>query len=97
MKGHVKWFSNTMKFGFVITDDGHEVFVHFSDIQCEGYKTLKKGGLVEFELAQTPKGLRAVNVKRLDSQGEKKKDKNVNASGQPPSKAPDEQPPKEEL
>jgi CspA family cold shock protein len=65
-KGTVKWFNNTMKFGFLLTTEGREVFVHFSDIQCEGYKTLKKGEPVEFEIQETPKGARATHVKRLD-------------------------------
>jgi len=65
-KGIVKWFNNKMKFGFILTVKCREVFVHFSDIQCEGYKTLKKGEPVEFEIQETPKGPRAINVKRLD-------------------------------
>jgi len=65
-KGLVKWFNNKMKFGFLLTAEGREVFVHFSDIQCEGYKTLKKGESVEFGIQETSKGARAINVKRLD-------------------------------
>ena len=65
-KGLVKWFNNKMKFGFLLTAEGREVFVHFTDIQCEGYKTLKKGEPVEFEIQETSKGDRAINVKRLD-------------------------------
>ena len=65
-KGTVKWFNNTMKFGFLLTPEGREIFVHFSDIQCDGYKTLKKGEPVEFEIQDTPKGVRAIHVKRLD-------------------------------
>lgn len=65
-KGIVKWFNNQMKFGFLLTPEGREIFVHFSVILGEGYKTLKKGEPVEFEIEETLRGPRAVHVKRLD-------------------------------
>jgi len=64
MKGKVKWFSNSKGYGFVITDDGAEVFVHHSAILGEGYKTLKENEAVEFEIVETDKGKQASNVKR---------------------------------
>ena len=60
--GKVKWFNNQKKYGFILID-GKDVFVHFSAILKEGYKTLKKGQEVECEVIQTPQGERAVNVK----------------------------------
>jgi CspA family cold shock protein len=61
--GKVKWFNNAKGFGF-IQEDGCEddIFTHFSTIQMEGYKTLKAGQQVEFELEEGPKGLHAANV-----------------------------------
>lgn len=70
-KGVVKWFNNTKKYGFINTEDGKEIFVHFSEIQVEGYKTLKRGDVVEFELASGPKGERAVNVHKVASKPKK--------------------------
>lgn len=63
--GVVKWFNNTNKYGFIVTDDGREVFVHFSEIQEEGFKTLKKGQRVEFDLEESDKGPKAVKVKKI--------------------------------
>ena len=64
IKGHVKWFSNPKGYGFILMDDGSEVFVHHSLIQGNGYKTLKEGEEVEFELIETEKGKQAHNVIR---------------------------------
>ncbi|MFT5164766.1 MAG: CspA family cold shock protein [Alteromonadaceae bacterium] len=67
--GKVKWFNNAKGFGF-IQEDGCEddIFTHFSTIQMEGYKTLKAGQKVEFELEAGPKGLHAANVTLGDVQ-----------------------------
>ena len=60
--GTVKWFNETKGFGFITSDEGGDVFVHFSDIQDEGFKTLAEGQKVNFELAESEKGPRAANV-----------------------------------
>ncbi len=60
--GKVKWFNNSKGYGFIQQDDGTDIFVHFSAIQGEGYKTLEEGQPVEFEVTQGPKGLQAANV-----------------------------------
>ena len=62
-KGKVKWFSNQKGYGFITPENGNDVFVHFSAIQGEGYKTLKEGDPVEFEITAGPKGEQATNVK----------------------------------
>jgi len=61
-KGRVKWFSDQKGFGFIQQDGGPDVFCHFSSIQQEGFKTLKEGQEVEFEVVQSDKGPRAQNV-----------------------------------
>ncbi len=60
--GKVKWFNDQKGYGFIVSDEGEEVFVHFSAIQGEGFKTLKEGQEVEFEKSQGPKGPQAANV-----------------------------------
>ncbi len=60
--GTVKWFNETKGFGFIKSDDGAEVFVHFSAIMSDGFKTLAEGDAVSFEVEQGPKGPRAINV-----------------------------------
>jgi len=62
-QGKVKWFSNQKGYGFITTDENRDIFVHFSAIVSEGYKSLKEGDSVEFEVAQGPKGDQAANVK----------------------------------
>jgi len=58
----VKWFNNSKGYGFIEQEDGEDVFVHFSAIQSEGFKTLNENDLVEFEITQGQKGLQAQNV-----------------------------------
>ncbi len=66
MTGSVKWFNNAKGYGFVTPDGQDEdVFVHFSAIDMDGYKTLREGQKVEFEINQGPKGLHAARVNRL--------------------------------
>lgn len=62
MKGSVKWFNEKKGFGFITTDAGDDLFVHYSDIESSGFKTLKEGQRVSFEKADTPKGPKAVQV-----------------------------------
>ena len=61
-QGTVKWFNDSKGFGFIEQEDGEDVFVHFSAIQGEGFKTLAEGDRVEFEIQQGPKGLQSANV-----------------------------------
>ena len=61
-QGTVKWFNNEKGYGFIAVDGGQDVFVHYSAIQVEGYKTLDEGPRVEFEVAQGPKGPQADRV-----------------------------------
>jgi CspA family cold shock protein len=64
-KGQVKWFNNAKGFGFLGRDEGPDVFVHYSSIQLEGYKSLKEGDEVEFDIGQGTKGPQAENVTRV--------------------------------
>jgi len=61
-RGTVKWFSNEKGYGFIEREEGEDLFVHFSEINCEGYKTLNQGQVVEFEITQSDKGLQASKV-----------------------------------
>ena len=62
MRGSVKWFNNDKGYGFIEYVDGEDIFVHYSAIKKDGYKTLNEGQLVEFDLIRTDKGLQAINV-----------------------------------
>ncbi len=65
-KGRVKWFSEKKGYGFITQEDGNDVFVHYSAIGTEGFKTLREGDEVEFEISQGEKGLQATNVTVLE-------------------------------
>ena len=61
-KGIIKWFNNEKGYGFINADVDEDIFVHYTAIKQEGYKTLAEGQIVEFKLIQTDKGLQATNV-----------------------------------
>jgi len=64
-KGTVKWFNDQKGYGFIQVENGTDVFVHHSAILGSGFKTLKEGDVVEFEMTQGPKGKQASNVKKV--------------------------------
>src|SRR5437762_14042952 len=66
-KGKVKWFNDAKGFGFIAQESGPDVFVHFTAIQGEGFRSLAEGDTVEFEVAQGPNGLQAQNVRKVCS------------------------------
>ena len=63
--GKVKWFNNEKGFGFITKENYDDIFVHYSEVQDEGYKTLSENQLVEFDLIRTDKGLQAKNVYKI--------------------------------
>ena len=65
MTGKVKWFNAEKGFGFIEREEGGDVFVHFSAIQADGFKTLEEGQAVEFDVVEGPRGEQAANVVRL--------------------------------
>jgi CspA family cold shock protein len=64
-RGKVKWFNNAKGYGFVERENGEDVFVHYTAIVGDGYKTLEEGATVEFEVVQGKKGLQATNVSKV--------------------------------
>ena len=65
VRGTVKWFNEAKGFGFISQPEGEDVFVHFSAIQGDGFKSLSDGDAVEFEVARGPKGLMAQHVRKV--------------------------------
>jgi CspA family cold shock protein len=79
--GTVKWFDSKKGFGFLVNDEGKDVFVHFTQIQGDGFRSLKDGEQVEYEQAQGDKGLLARAVRRLAKNG------NQNPNAPPPTQS----------
>tara|TARA_B000000609_G_C24021853_1_gene265822 strand:- start:78 stop:335 length:258 start_codon:yes stop_codon:yes gene_type:complete len=74
-KGQVKWFNNAKGFGFILPDDGgDDLFAHYSAIGMEGYKTLKAGQHVSFDIIEGPKGLHAANIQPISDESEQAED-----------------------
>jgi CspA family cold shock protein len=65
VRGTVKWFSNEKGYGFISREEGKDIFVHYSAIQTDGYRSLEEGQEVEFEVTDGPKGQQASNVTRV--------------------------------
>lgn len=65
--GRIKWFNNEKGYGFIDGENGEDIFVHYSAIKQDGYKSLLEGQIVEYELLETEKGLQAINVKEVSS------------------------------
>jgi CspA family cold shock protein len=64
-QGHVKWFNDAKGYGFITRENGPDVFVHYSAIAGDGFRSLAEGQAVQFELTEGPKGLQATNVTKL--------------------------------
>ncbi len=65
MKGTVKWFNNQKGYGFICDEQGNDIFVHYSGLNMEGFKTLDEGQDVEFDVIEGAKGMQAINVNKL--------------------------------
>jgi CspA family cold shock protein len=65
MKGVVKWFNDKKGYGFIADEEGNDVFVHYQEIQGDGFKTLQENDNVEFEIGQGEKGPKAINVRKV--------------------------------
>ncbi|MEJ5348480.1 MAG: cold-shock protein [Desulfosoma sp.] len=65
MEGRVKWFNEKKGYGFIETENQGDVFVHYTGIQGEGFRTLTDGEAVSFDITETPKGPQAINVRRI--------------------------------
>ena len=65
MKGVVKWFNDKKGYGFITDEEGNDVFVHYQDIQGEGFKTLQENDNVEFDVGEGEKGPKAMNVRKV--------------------------------
>jgi len=69
--GKVKWFNNAKGFGFILSDDANEdLFAHYSSIKMDGYKTLKAGQMVSFDIVRGDKGLHATNIQLVEAEAE---------------------------
>jgi len=67
-KGKVKWFSTSKGYGFITKESGEDIFVHYSGINGDGFRSLREGDSVEFEVEETDKGPQAANVTRIRAQ-----------------------------
>ena len=65
-RGTVKWFNNTKGWGFILSDEGTEAFVHYSDIEGDGFKALYVGDTVEFEMTDSERGPKAITVRKVE-------------------------------
>jgi len=82
-EGKVKWFNTRKGYGFIATDDGKDIFVHYSNIESEGYKTLAEGDPVTFDVVDGEKGPRAENVKGAPQSGPPRADSAPKAKAAP--------------
>ncbi len=84
-EGSVKWFSDQKGYGFILHGDSPDIFVHHSAIQMEGFRTLKEGEAVIYDLMESPKGLQAVNVSRKSADAGADADADIDATSEPTS------------